>query len=156
MGLFILSRRKRDNNLFLFGTEWSCFLCLLKIRGNFNPSTFYYNGHYYNFDSWDRFAKVDGWICRSDEDCEWIDQYLGCDDRYFKNYRVQGDWPWKNELKGRCTCQNGYLFDPEKGSCNYINGKITNGTLFSFIAVIVVGVVSFMGICFCIKIFCIR
>lgn len=35
------------------------------------------------FDDWDRYAKKDGWVCRNDDDCTWIDSYLGCDDREF-------------------------------------------------------------------------
>ena len=40
------------------------------------------------FDDWDREARVDGWICRNDQDCNWIDDHLGCDDRGFSSTRL--------------------------------------------------------------------
>ena len=59
----------------------------------FKPSVFYYGNydydHPYTFDNWNRNAQVDGWVCRSDRDCEWIDPFLGCDDREFQLNRVQ-------------------------------------------------------------------
>ena len=49
---------------------------------------FYYRGYDYDnpytFDEWNRNAQIDGWVCRSDLDCEWIDPDLGCDDRQFE------------------------------------------------------------------------
>ena len=59
----------------------------------FKPSVFYYGNydydHPYTFDDWNRNAQLDGWVCRSDRDCEWIDPFLGCDDREFQLNRVQ-------------------------------------------------------------------
>ena len=43
----------------------------------------------YSFASWDRNARKDGWVCRSDEDCEWLDPHLGCDDNEFEMRNVQ-------------------------------------------------------------------
>lgn len=31
--------------------------------------------------------------------------------------KFQGDWPWKADLKGRCTCMYGYWFNTDTGSC---------------------------------------
>jgi len=119
-----------------------------KIRSTYNPRVFYYNGHHYNFDSWDRFTKVDGWLCRSDEDCDWFDANLGCDDREFDNYYVHGEWPWKNELKGRCSCRNGYWFDKQNGVCN--SDPIGFVVILSLIAIIIAIVFCCLGCCFCI------
>lgn len=46
----------------------------------------------YSFDAWDRNARKDGWVCRSDEDCEWLDPHLGCDDNEFEMRNVQVYW----------------------------------------------------------------
>ena len=39
----------------------------------------------YGFNEWNRDAQIDGWVCRNDEDCDWIDDHLGCDDRSFSS-----------------------------------------------------------------------
>ena len=31
--------------------------------------------------------------------------------------KFQGDWPWKKDLTGRCSCEIGYYFDENSGSC---------------------------------------
>ena len=41
------------------------------------------------FEEWDRNAQIDGWVCRADVDCEWIDENLGCDDYEFKIKDIQ-------------------------------------------------------------------
>ena len=49
----------------------------------------------YSFDAWDRNARKDGWVCRSDEDCEWLDPHLGCDDNEFEMRNVQVWWSFR-------------------------------------------------------------
>ena len=47
-------------------------------------------GNYLNsFQEWDRNAQIDGWVCRADVDCEWIDENLGCDDYEFNIKDIQ-------------------------------------------------------------------
>ena len=41
------------------------------------------------FEEWDRNAQIDGWVCRADVDCEWIDVNLGCDDYEFNIKDIQ-------------------------------------------------------------------
>ena len=47
------------------------------------------NGYWYSFDDWNRNTHVDGWVCRNDVDCVWIDSNLGCDDREFDLNKIQ-------------------------------------------------------------------
>jgi len=86
----------------------------------FRPNIFDYNGVQYDFDTWDRNARVDGWVCRSDNDCNWLDPQLECDDREFTITEIKGVWPWKAELRGRCACRDNFVFDSENGTCNNI------------------------------------
>ena len=55
----------------------------LQIGKAFKPKIFFFGGRDYDFDEWRGFSKIDGWLCRSDRDCEWMDRNLGCDDREF-------------------------------------------------------------------------
>ena len=43
----------------------------------------------YDFDDWDKDAQIDGWLCRTDQDCTWIDEHLGCDDREFFSSNIK-------------------------------------------------------------------
>ena len=46
----------------------------------------------YEFNEWYRSARIDGWICRNDQDCNWIDDHLGCDDRSFSSENLKVDF----------------------------------------------------------------
>ena len=50
------------------------------------PST---RAQWYTFEDWNRNTYEDGWVCRNDLDCDWIDAQLGCDDREFDLSSVQ-------------------------------------------------------------------
>ena len=38
-----------------------------------------YDSHY-DFDDWNDWREADGFLCRNDNDCEWIDDNLSCED----------------------------------------------------------------------------
>ena len=109
----------------------------------FNPSIYNYNGQQYDFNTWDRNARIDGWVCRNNGDCNWLDKHLQCESRGFRMDDINGDWPWKNDLTGRCGCENGYLFDKQNGKCYQPHG------LPSWIIAIIVILVFFGIIAFC-------
>jgi len=93
----------------------------------------------FNFDDWDREARVDGWICRNDQDCNWIDDHLGCDDRGFSSSGLNGNWPaiFRQDAKGQCACESGYVFDSDEAECksSLIDGAIKLG-LYVIIAIV--------------------
>ena len=49
----------------------------------------HYGGHDYEFDDWNRGALLDGWVCRNDSDCTWIDERLGCNDYGFDKNTIK-------------------------------------------------------------------
>ena len=112
----------------------------------FNPSIYNYNGQQYDFNTWDRNARIDGWVCRNNGDCNWLDKHLQCESRGFRMDDINGDWPWKNDLIGRCGCENGYFFDKQNGKC--YQSSDTPSWLIAIIVILV-----FFGIigccCFC-------
>jgi len=136
---------------------------LKKIGKAFKPSVFHYEGYDndnpYTFNDWDRNAKIDGWVCRTDRDCTWIDPNLECDDKQFTIGQVHGDWPWKADLRGRCSCDDGMNFDPNTGRCRSGYYQVNVGQMAQLagwvIGVIVVSViVGIFCCCFCICMFC--
>ena len=46
--------------------------------------------------------------------------------------KFQGDWPWKKDLTGRCTCEIGYYFDDNTGSCSS-NGVPEDELLYNYV-----------------------
>merc|ERR1711894_835084 len=121
-----------------------------KIRKNFNQGL-YYGDDDYDFDDWNRDAKVDGWICRNDLDCTWIDRNLGCDDRSFSSSQIRGNWPnsFKQKAKGECACQYGYYFNGFEAECDVIGPGDGN---FMIGVIIGTSVAFIFGICICIVI----
>jgi len=118
-----------------------------KIGKAFKPKIFFFGGRDYDFDEWRGFSRIDGWLCRSDRDCEWMDRNLGCDDREFSINVVNAPWPWKAELVGRCGCEDGYWFDRDNGSCNQYDAGLIGKIAGWLIGVIVVVVI--VGLCLC-------
>ena len=48
----------------------------------------------YTFDDWNQNSNLDGWVCRNDLDCDWIDEKLGCDSRNFSLDSIQVAHIW--------------------------------------------------------------
>ena len=115
-----------------------------KLTKSFVKGIFLFNNIEYNVDQWLGFAKKDGWLCRNDTDCTWIDRNLGCDDRKFKTTKVFAAWPWKTQLRGYCTCRYGFDFSKDKGSCNEIKFNMA-AWLIALIIVLAIGVCIFVA-----------
>ena len=49
----------------------------------------HYGGREYDFDDWNKGALIDGWVCRNDADCTWIDERLGCNDYGFESNQIK-------------------------------------------------------------------
>ena len=56
-------------------------ITMLQIKKSFKP--FRFGGRDYDYDEWDQYARIDGWVCRNDRDCSWLDPRLGCNDYEF-------------------------------------------------------------------------
>ena len=50
-----------------------------KLTGRFG-SYGYGRGGGWGFNDWNRWREIDGFMCRDDNDCNWIDQRLFCQD----------------------------------------------------------------------------
>ena len=118
---------------------------------------FLFSGVNYNLAQWRQFSDVDGWFCRNDKDCDWIDPQLGCHDRSFNIQRVNAAWPWKAQLKGQCTCNDRFIFNQEEGSCgldpDFFSASATLATwaIAVIIVAVIIGCLCCYGCCFFIK-----
>ena len=70
-----------------------------------------------DFDDWENWMEEDGMLCRDDNDCNWLDRNLGCNDYNFVPSIIRGGWVWKSELRGRCTCEFGFQFYSNDAVC---------------------------------------
>ena len=56
---------------------------------------------------------------------------------------VKADWPWKDDLKGRCACRDGWYFDRQRGKCDssdfpgWATALIVTAVLISVLVVLV-------------------
>ena len=93
-----------------------------KLRKKFKTRKMFTNSFDYDFDDWESWREIDGMLCRDDNDCNWLDYNLGCNyDEFQLGYTTEADWPWKNDLKGRCACSFGLQFDAEHTVCRENN-----------------------------------
>jgi hypothetical protein len=51
-----------------------------KLSGRFGS---YGYGRGWGFNDWNRWREIDGFMCRDDNDCKWIDERLFCQDYEF-------------------------------------------------------------------------
>ena len=64
-------------------------MLIFQIGKKFKKGIFKLTDVDFDFEDWDRDAQIDGWVCRNDADCTWIDDYLGCDDRDFNCLEIK-------------------------------------------------------------------
>ena len=76
-----------------------------------------FNGTPFTFKAWEQLANVDGWVCRSHADCNWISHELYCETKLFDVTEVKASWPWKSQLRGNCKCPSRWSFDEVTGDC---------------------------------------
>ena len=112
------------------------------IEPSFNlryPNLVFNNGTPFTFNAWKQLANLDGWVCRSDKDCNWISHELYCDTKSFDVAEVKASWPWKLQLGGNCKCPPRWSFDEVTGDCY-------NSDFPYWISAVVVGAVSLIVI----------
>lgn len=67
-------------------------------------------------------VKEDGLLCWDDTDCQWIDQYLECEDEDIEFSTPKAHERWKgypDQVKGRCDCSDVSYFYPSQLACRF-------------------------------------
>jgi len=77
-----------------------------------------YDSHY-DFDDWNDWREADGFLCRSDNDCEWIDDNLSCED-YELDFTPSAGWYGGDviSIRGECSCREGTVWNNGQLSCD--------------------------------------
>jgi len=65
----------------------------------------HWNNVHWDFDDWDRWRTEDGMLCRSGNDCTWLNEKLECDD-YQIGWDTASDWFNGDTVNilGTCDC----------------------------------------------------
>ena len=85
-----------------------------KVRGRF----YHWSHAGWRFDDWNRWRQEDGLLCRSNNDCQWLDPHLECDD-YKLDWSVASDWfsGDTGAIVGTCDCVAGLWWSDDHIQC---------------------------------------
>jgi len=72
----------------------------------------------YDFDDWNDWREADGMLCRNNDDCQWIDPNLNCED-YELDFSPAAGWFGGDtvSIRGECTCRPGTIWNRQELSC---------------------------------------
>jgi len=97
----------------------------------------------YGFNDWNRDREIDGFMCRSTNDCNWLDPRLYCQD-YELDFRPSALWFGGDvaSIVGECACPRGMHFDDWEMQCrqNFFSGTV---------GIVVIVICVLIGLCCC-------
>jgi len=102
-----------------------------------------YGGRHYGYREWNNWREIDGFMCRNNKDCDWVDPRLYCQDYELKfqpsNLWFGGD---AAAIVGECACPHGMNWNDYELECrtNFFSGT-------SLIIVVVIALL--IGLCCC-------
>lgn len=97
----------------------------------------------YGFNQWNRDREIDGFMCRSTNDCNWLDRQLYCQD-YELDFSPSRAWFGGDfaSIIGECACPRGMYFDQREMYCR-------QNFMGSSIGMAVIGICVLVGLCCC-------
>merc|ERR1711976_37693 len=121
-----------------------------KMEGKF--SNYHWdNGHSeYNFETWNKWRQADGFLCRNDTDCNWLDDYLECQKVGDFGWSINSDWFGGERPIGECGCEAWYDWNNDNLECELSDHGtyMTNGLIGMLIGAIVLVCCCFGFCCF--------
>jgi len=102
-----------------------------------------FEGPKFEYNTWNSYRRADGYLCREDIHCNWLDRNFEC--------QTVKDFSWTpitrfNNLKptGSCGCRAGLVWDDDNLEC-----RADGGLGAGYIVLIVLGIIIALGIgCF--------
>ncbi|XP_040573869.1 uncharacterized protein [Lepeophtheirus salmonis] len=110
----------------------------------------------YGFNDWNRWRQQDGFLCRNNNDCVWIDPSLECDD-YKLDFSPSNLWFGGDvaSIKGKCECRNNFLWNDDDLHCLKRSGGFGGGGGGGLGGLIISIIVIMSMVCCCCVIGCV-
>jgi len=105
----------------------------------------------YEFNDWNSWREADGFLCRNNDDCRWVDQNLNCED-YELDFSPAAGWFGGDtiSIKGECTCQPGFRWNEKELFCyrpQQLEGSLAIGAIIGIVIASLIGMCCCCGIC---------
>ena len=106
------------------------------------------HGGSWGFDDWDNWREADGMLCRTSDDCRWVDQSMLCEEWETRRTGFSSGWFGGVPIlaiRGECACPEGKFFDDNDMDCKQIesDGLGMFATIFLAACVVVAIILIF-------------
>ena len=105
------------------------------------------HGGSWGFDDWDDWREADGMLCRTSDDCRWVDRSMRCEDWEIRRTGFSSGWfggGFTVAIRGECACPEGTFFDDDDMDCK----NISNG--LGLLAIIGIIIACILCTCCCV------
>jgi len=112
------------------------------------------HGGSWGFDDWDDWREADGMLCRTSNDCRWVDRSMQCEDWEIRRTGFSSGWfggvPTL-AIRGECACPEGTFFDDDNMDCKpiWIANRFDSDGL-GLLAIIGIIVAVILATCCCV------
>jgi len=109
-------------------------------------------GNSYKYNDWNDWREADGFLCRSNKDCQWIDDNLNCED-YELEFTPLAGWFGGDtiSIRGECTCEQGLFWNDDDLSCDRRSPISGIGAIIGIAIAISIMLCCCCGVCFLVK-----
>ena len=98
----------------------------------------------YDWDTYNTWRERDGFLCRDNNDCNWIDSRFYCQD-YKTTLTYSPDWFGGNaKIIGSCDCLDGMYFDDDELECRK---TMPVGTIVGIVIGVILALLCAGGCC---------
>ena len=103
----------------------------------------------WRFEEWNSWRERDGMLCRTTEDCSWLDRNLLCQD-YEMDISPSRAWFGGDlaSIRGACQCRDGMEWDNYELQCEAASWSGT--MIFLFFLIAMVGIAILVAVCCCV------
>ena len=105
----------------------------------------------WRFNDWNRWRMEDGFLCRDDQDCMWLDNGLRCNDHKI-DWSVTTDWfnGDSASIVGSCDCVEGFWYSEDQITCVACpDSRLSGMAIFIIVIIFIVLDCILFAVCFC-------
>merc|ERR1711971_746226 len=126
---------------------------LTKTAAKFSSFVWGYNSQDWSFNDWNSWRQADGFLCRNDNDCNWLNNNLECQPVRDFGWSINSNWFGGNSRPvGECGCNYGFEWDDDDLECEVDGPSFGDWLGDPFKATIIIFIL--IAACCCCGIFC--